>query len=171
MCSLLSCTWSAANEVVSGENSPLPLFSVTKHDARLQITRGPSALSSGAPPPRPEQTGLSSLGPGAGGRAGGRAAAGPTGPKCQEVSQTRVEAVLEPGARAPQDPQERMATRRPGHVSRPWCRGPWLTFLGSLSSLNSPAAHQLGTAETPDGRQAAAGPRRAPWSLGQAGKP
>ena len=74
-------------------------------------------------------------------------------------------------ARAPQDPQERMATRRPGQVSRPWRRGPRLPFPGSLSSLNSPAAHQLGTAETPDGRQAAAGPRRAPGPQARLGSP
>lgn len=55
MSSLLSYTWSGANEVVSGENSPLPLFSVTKHDPRLQITRGPSAARAQEPPPLPGQ--------------------------------------------------------------------------------------------------------------------
>lgn len=35
-----------------------------------------------------------------------------------------------------------MATRQPGRVHKPWHRGPWLPFPRSLSSLNSPAAHQ-----------------------------
>lgn len=72
MSSLLSYTWSGANEVVSGENS-LPLFSVTKHEPRLQITRGPSWQRSGAPAPaRPEQTGLSSSAGAGGGLGAGR---------------------------------------------------------------------------------------------------
>lgn len=71
MSSLLSYAWSGANEVVSGENPPLS--SVTKHDPRLQITRGPSGQRSGAPAPAgPEQTGLSSSGPGLGAALGAR---------------------------------------------------------------------------------------------------